>query len=327
MFAGGDYFLAKRNRFPRGAFDDDELDRRVFQKLGFCHPFRAGEARVFLPGGFARGIVVGDAGDFVVGVVERGFVLAGEVAVADAEEGDFYFAGSGKRGAGGGCREEEAAVHWVFRFYNAGTSRGAAGSNSAMPACSDFLLGFAIADLPPVGGPRYIEYEETRIDLSRIGPDDATSRHRHGWSARSGDGSFAGGYKVIEKRYFVFPLDERTERFVYDAARNLLAFKGELGAYRCAFEPVVMPPPDGDCARAARLHYEGFVLVERTADRVVYFHDRGHRVEMSPGAGCEVMLEQRGLALGNRTIAPAYTYRVTRIELGEPRAELFRRPE
>ncbi len=86
----------------------------------------------------------------------------------------------------------------------------------------------------------------------------------------------------------------------------------------------MMPAPDGACARAAAKHYDGFSLVERTPDRVAYFSATGHRAEMAPGAGCEVMLEQRGLAIGHRIIAPVYTYRVTRIVLGERRAELFR---
>lgn len=196
-----------------------------------------------------------------------------------------------------------------------------------MPDLCGFLLGFAIAHLPPAGGPRYIEYEETRIDLSRVGPDDATSRHQKGWSALLSDGSFAGGYKLVEKRYLFFLLHERTERFVYDASRRVLSFKGEPSAYRCSFEPHLMPPPDGDCALAAANHYEDFSLVERTADRVVYFSESGHRVEMAPNAGCEVMLEQRGLAMGHRIVAPVYTYRVTRIEVGEPAAVLFQRPE
>lgn len=140
-----------------------------------------------------------------------------------------------------------------------------------------------------------------------------------------GDGSFAGGYTLTEKRYVLFLLRKHTERFIYDAVRTLLVFKGEPGAYRCAFMPYVMLSPVGDCARAAAKHYEGLALVEKTADRVVHFHDSGHRVEMAPSAGCEVMLEQRGLAMGYRIIVPVYTYRITRLEPGEPRAELFRR--
>jgi hypothetical protein len=194
-----------------------------------------------------------------------------------------------------------------------------------MPALCDLLLGFAIAHRAPAGGPRYIEYEETRIDWSRIGPDDATSRHRKGWAALRNDGSFAGGYKLVERRYFVLLLHERRERFVYDAARRTLAIRGEESVFRCEFEPRMMPPIDPDCAAAASTHYEGFSLVERTRDRVVYFHrSGGARVEMAPGVGCEVMLEQRGVAVGGRVVAPVYTYRVTRIEAGEPRGALFR---
>ena len=194
-----------------------------------------------------------------------------------------------------------------------------------MPSLCDFLLGVAIAHLPSAGGPRYIEYAETRIDLSRIGPDDATSRHQKGWSAVRGDGSFAGGYKLTERRYFFFLLEERRERFVYDAGRRELSFKSEPGAYRCAFEPPPPPAPDGDCARAAAKHGKFFSPVERTPERVVYFSPDGHRVEMAPDAGCEVMLEQRGLAMGYKIVAPMYTYRVTRMEVGEPLATLFRR--
>ena len=82
--------------------------------------------------------------------------------------------------------------------------------------------------------------------------------------------------------------------------------------------------PDDDCSLAASRHNEGLSLVARAPDRVVYFSPGGHRVEMTPSAGCELMLEQRGTAVGHRIALPFYTYRVTRFQPGEPRESVFR---
>jgi len=91
MFARGDDFCAPRQRFPDAAFDDDQVDGRIFQHLLLAYPLECGIVRIALQPRFGGGIVFDDAGYLVVRRVEHGFELAGEMAVPCSQHAGAHF--------------------------------------------------------------------------------------------------------------------------------------------------------------------------------------------------------------------------------------------
>ncbi len=197
-----------------------------------------------------------------------------------------------------------------------------------MEACTALFFA-TIGAFLPVGVPRYLEYEEYKLVPANLVVGEVTRGNWSGWTALRADGVYSGEKRTKLSRNLAEIMFESRMRWIAHPSEGIWAvgtWEGLSG--RCKPPGYRMPPSNSKCTQAVKEHLLDFTFFGWRGNSVQYWNVEGatsRLVELDPTAGCEVMLWKAGLGMMGVIVAPTNKYEVTKLVLGEPRAELFQR--